>query len=196
MPPQTGLDQFPLRGSPVVWCRTRSWSRPLGSPAWEPRPTCSRRSGGWGCRGWWGCCPCRRTEERGRGGQGEGVLGVNRSPDKQERWWWWCWGGYQDVIGPTFPGKGESRLLQLHHMLVPAVGPVFGPQLPRVGPAAPRRTNQHLAQVDEEEEEKEKFLSSQLGLCVNSGSESFEVRIRRAVQPFNVVWRTASIHQQ
>lgn len=44
-------------------------------------------------------------------------------------------GGYQDVVGPALPGEAERRLLQLHHVLVSAVGPVFGAQLPRVPPA-------------------------------------------------------------
>lgn len=45
-----------------------------------------------------------------------------------------CERRYQDVVGPAFPGKVERRLLQFHHMLVSAVGPVFGTQLSCVGP--------------------------------------------------------------
>lgn len=41
---------------------------------------------------------------------------------------------YQDVIGPPFPGEVERRLLQLHHVLVSAVGPMLGTRLSCVGP--------------------------------------------------------------
>lgn len=41
---------------------------------------------------------------------------------------------YQDVIGPAFPGEVERCLLQLHDILVPAVGPVLGSQLSYIGP--------------------------------------------------------------
>lgn len=41
---------------------------------------------------------------------------------------------YQDVVGPALPGKVQRRLLQLHHVLISAVGPVLGTQLPCIGP--------------------------------------------------------------
>ena len=41
---------------------------------------------------------------------------------------------YQNVIGPAFPGEVERCLLQLHDVLVPAVGPVLGSQLAYIGP--------------------------------------------------------------
>lgn len=55
-----------------------------------------------------------------------------------------CERRYQDVIGPALPGKVERRLLQLHHVLVSAVGPVFGTQLSCVGPATDGRNRRQI----------------------------------------------------
>lgn len=43
---------------------------------------------------------------------------------------------YQDVIGPALSGKVERCLLQLHHILVSAVGPVLGTHLSCIGSVA------------------------------------------------------------
>ena len=45
---------------------------------------------------------------------------------------------YQDVVGPALPGKVQCRLLQLHHVLVSAVGPVLRTQLSCIGPETHR----------------------------------------------------------
>lgn len=55
-----------------------------------------------------------------------------------------CFIMYQDVIGPAFPGKVERCLLQLHHVLISAVGPMLGTQLSCIGPVT-ERCNRHIS---------------------------------------------------
>jgi len=53
---------------------------------------------------------------------------------------------YQDIVSPPSPGKVECCLLQLHHILISAVGPMFRTQLSCIGPVT--YTYTHVALQD------------------------------------------------
>jgi len=51
-------------------------------------------------------------------------------------------GSYQNVVSPSFLGKVQRCLFELHDILIAPISPVLGSQLARIGPA--RKTSSRI----------------------------------------------------